>query len=479
MILSDLSRSEERDLFRRLRRLNIFGVPPFAYHNVGMVLGALNKWFSPNQSVAILHIASPEWTSECRTLKQPVIVVDFEQVRSIYRQFELSMLQKPALWHHHEYISRCAELLAGWGDLAGARSILEDLERVIKRVKNPEPVVREPRNLRPVRANVDETIQRIIHAFVLGHELGHLAIKVGGTVPLISAQERAEAFYNANDAEASLHGGNARFVAFVRPAFDIVLDAEGKYWGEAARSLYMRGQQETLVKYQLDELTCDTAALAAMSAVAENRGTRKETMLNLVVECIRASTRLLLITRTLQRTPREIGRASIRFEETHAKVRIRYLLDLIENASQGERSAVDLIGKYWIGTNSKAVERLKSVYSLNSIADMDGVLARGAFVLGIGTPMPSAEAIKQDLDAADNFLFKSHIAMKYMPFQFPKEFYDIENLRHDPKIVQSIPGFASALRTAVAGLFAKQGDILANAEQQRKIIRSIRGVRLV
>jgi hypothetical protein len=471
------SRSEERDIRRRIGRIDMFGVSPDLSRSSELIMNEFERNNAVNVGkTLLLNVATTEWISEYRRTVPPLIVLDCEQARAIASLAKLDLVGAPPFFHFLEFSIRAAEVLVSAGEIGSARTIVSSIRKAgaafDRDWMTPAPRFSIEWDQR-LRASAALPI--VAHGFVLGHELGHrlLDAEVQSDETSLLQQQIAK-FYEENDSEPGKIMTQATFQSFIRPPIDVKISADGYMAGDATRGRFMMDHWDEMVAQQQQELFSDHIAIQTLSQICIAAGLHVEAALEAVIAFLMASDRLLQMRRIMDRTPRERRRAAVRFDESSLKVRITYLLHLARNP--GLVGGGDHIKGYWSNAVlRKRLPYLERLYGKSSIADTNGHLARGAFCLSTGTNIPDEVTLTKQLEEMDD-INRFHFSTIYVPFQFPRWMYNIEQCTPERTegVRKDVAGYAAGLRTVLGAIFGVDTRTTVDESSKRNEIKSIR-----
>lgn len=431
----------------------------------------------------ILEISSTEFSSEFRLSgEQRIIVFDHEQVNSLNWFVNLNLKIEHPIFHYNEFMIRSGELLASWGEIQAAKRIHERIEEAWRSynsaITTPYPYWRPfyPDGLKSVSRVVDY----LAHSFVLGHEIGHHFQTLEPNDDIILAKTIADAYHADAMFEPSQSGSGPKFASFFRPPIDVKLNEDGVFDGQATRGRFLIGSLDQINEQQKSELFCDYFAFLAISLNSASRSVPHSDVIRSLVLCIEGLEKLTYLTKTMLRTPRLTRRCAVRFDDGHGKLRIGFLLYLMEMSRTSNPKVPATLHDYWskiTPESAKLIEMYKSQYGLNSIADMTTFLARGAFCLGIGMPFPDLPAKPES--GSEGVLEMASEAF-LIPWRFPSNIYEISrnngwnpDQRGDPSMI----GFASAVANAVSCVFGHGLEFRNNRKEKEAAVWLVRSPR--
>ncbi|MER8788038.1 hypothetical protein NKH71_09250 [Mesorhizobium sp. M0983] len=488
MILSAIPLSLERLLRRRLNRIPSLPIQTTDRQKTSDILSefeAIYPHFS--DKLFIFHMSTTEFSSEFRVADGiRIVALDYEQINAINWFMNLSLKIEHPIFHYNEFMIRSGELLASWGEVSAARRIHARLVSSWTSF-NKSPTTPNPywRPFFPIGLiSMTRVVEYLANAFVLGHEIGHHFGTLDENDATKYANTIANEFFAGAMYEDSLTGDGPKFTSFFSPPIDVKLDEHGSFSGQATRGMFLIKYFELIKSQQKSEIFCDYFAFIAVSIQSAKRKTPPIDVISSLILCIEGVEGLTYLTNTLQRTPRSRRRTAVRFDNGNAKLRIAFLLHLIDLSSRGKVELPESVCAYWLNMDDDARNRLELLqfrYGRNSIADMTKFLSRGAFCLGSGMPFPKLSPPPDELPTGPDGIIHMAEEALLIPWRFPSSIYRIEENHGwtpeqpgDPAVI----GFASALTDAVECVFGQGAEMVNSKPQKEAAIRLVRSPRL-
>lgn len=477
----------ERLLHRRLNRINSLPIAVSDRKRTNETIAYFEEFDSGfSEKLFVLHMSTTEFSSEFRVADGiSIIALDYEQINALNWFMNMSLKIEHPIYHYNEFMIRSGELLASWGEIEAAKRVYLRLTSTWHGF-NSAPTTPHPywRPFYPMGLiSMSRVVEYLSQAFVLGHEIGHHFRTLSENRNAVIADEIANEFFQASMLEESVTGDGPKFVSFFSPPVDVKLDEDGSFDGQATRGMFLMKYFESIKSQQISEIFCDYFAFVAVSISAATRRTPPIDVINALVLCIEGVERLTYLTNTLQRTPRLRRRTAVRFDSGNGKLRIAFLLHLIDLSVNNKISLPEPARDYWSTVEEgarKHLELFQSRYGRNSIADMTKFLARGAFCLGTGMEFPDLPPQPDIKSGPDGIMQMAQEAL-LIPWRFPPSVYRIKDNHSwtpeqpgDP----AITGFAAALTDSVECVFGYGSEMANSRRLKEATIRLVRSPRL-